>query len=59
LKKVCSEFKWTEKNYIDKLAGTDHLRKMVNQGASWDDIVADWDSNLSVFTSLREKHFLY
>jgi len=59
LKKVCPEFKWTEKNFIDRLAGTDILRKMVNQGASWNEIAAAWVPDISAFILLREKFLLY
>jgi uncharacterized protein YbbC (DUF1343 family) len=59
LKKVCPEFRWTENNFIDKLAGTDKLRKMVNKGSAWDEISAAWSSELSDFNSSREKFFLY
>ena len=33
------EFKWTGKNFIDKLAGTDKVRKMVNAGNTLDEII--------------------
>ncbi len=59
LKKVCSEFRWTENNFIDKLAGTDILRKMVNKGSAWDEISAEWSSELFEFNSTRGKFFLY
>src|SRR4030095_3072578 len=42
LNKLCPEFKFNKDNFIDKLAGTDRLRKMVNSGSDYNSIVSSW-----------------
>ncbi|MEL6657714.1 MAG: DUF1343 domain-containing protein [Bacteroidota bacterium] len=46
-------------NFIDKLAGTDQLRKQIIEG--WDEaqIRASWQEELASFRQTREKYLLY
>lgn len=55
----CAEFKFNKDNFIDKLAGTDKLRKMIIAGSSADDIEAAWMSELGIFNETRNKYLLY
>jgi len=55
----CPEFKFNKDNFIDKLAGTDKLRKMILSGNSVDEIEAAWLSALVVFEETRRKYLLY
>ena len=46
-------------NFIDKLAGTDQLRKMILEGKSEAEIRKSWQSELSIFKAMRKKYLLY
>lgn len=59
LKKHCAEFKFNKDNFIDKLAGTDRLRKMVNSGSSLAEIESAWSDELAAFDSVRAGYLLY
>ncbi len=59
LKKLFPEFKFNKDNYIDKLAGTDRLRKMINNNNSYSEIIESWTSELDTFKELRKKYLLY
>lgn len=59
LKKMYREFQWSNKNFIDKLAGTDKLRLKINEGYTVDEILNDWSSELEKFNILKEKVLLY
>lgn len=59
LKKTCRQFQWTNKNFIDKLAGTDRLRKNIDGGLTPDEIIKDCSDELKSFNSEREKVLLY
>lgn len=48
-----------ENNFIDKLAGTDQLRKQIIAGQSETEIRATWEEGLEDFKKLRAKHLLY
>jgi len=56
LKRNSAEFKWTNKYYIDKLAGTDILRKMIDAEKSLDEIIERQKKDAEIF---REKATLY
>ena len=49
LKKNTPEFRWINKNFIDKLAGTDVLRKMIDAGNTPEEIVNYNKSDLDIF----------
>ena len=48
-----------DNNYIDKLAGTESLRKMILSGKNPDEIRQSWMEELAEFKILREKYLLY
>ncbi len=49
---------WLEAHF-DRLAGTDRLRRAVQRGLEWTEIVADWDSQEAEFRALRQPYLLY
>lgn len=59
LNKLFSEFKFNKDNFIDKLAGTDKLRKAIVSGKTLDEIVSIWSDDLNSFRQTREKYLLY
>ena len=46
-------------NFIDKLAGSDLLRKQIQSGMSEVDIRATWQEDLEEFKKIREQYLLY
>ncbi|MBA2422435.1 MAG: DUF1343 domain-containing protein [Chitinophagales bacterium] len=46
-------------SYFDKLAGTDLLRKQIENGASEMEIRRSWEPGLEDYKSLRKKYLLY
>jgi len=46
-------------NFIDKLAGTDQLRKDILSGKSEDSIRKSWSIDLENFKKVREKYLIY
>lgn len=46
-------------NFIDKLAGTDELRKQVLAGKTEQEIKASWAKDLEAFKVIRKKYLLY
>lgn len=50
---------WLRNNFIDKLAGSDELRKQISAGLSEDEIRASWQDELNAFKSVRKKYLLY
>jgi uncharacterized protein YbbC (DUF1343 family) len=54
-----SDFGWRPDNWIDKLTGSDHVRRSVDAGMGTDDIVAGWQAELNAFRALREKYLIY
>lgn len=46
-------------NWIDKLAGTDQLRKMIIEGKSEEEIRDSWKKDLEEFNKKRKKYLLY
>ena len=59
LSSITPEFKWTQKNFIDKLAGTDKLRKMINSGNSLDEIIEASFIDASSFMKTTRQYILY
>jgi len=49
---------WMEAHF-DRLAGTDRLRRAVQGGLVWTEIVADWDHQEAEFSALRQPYLLY
>ena len=46
-------------NFIDKLAGGDHLRKQIIAGMSEEDIRASWQDGLKAYKAMRKPYMLY
>jgi len=44
---------------VDRLAGTDKIRKALDQGVAVDKIVQEWQESLDAFKKNREKYLLY
>ena len=58
------EYFWGEpdaegKYWIDKLSGSDGLRKMVDEGKSAEEIKASWQSDINRFKEARKPYLLY
>ena len=45
--------------WIDKLAGTDQLRKQIDAGKTETEIKATWQEGLNAFKEMREKYLIY
>ncbi len=52
-------FAWRLDNWIDKLSGSDRLRRMVDAGAGADEVVGAWSDELSTFRTRRRRHLRY
>jgi len=48
-----------ENNFIDKLAGTDQIRKAVLSGKTADEIKASWQKELDKYKVMRKRYLLY
>jgi uncharacterized protein YbbC (DUF1343 family) len=59
LKKLCPEFRFNKDNFIDKLAGTDKLRKDISAGLMLKEITSGWERELDEFRDKRQKYLLY
>lgn len=53
------QFGWRPDLAIDKLAGSDRLRKMVDGGAGVDEIIGSWQAELAGFVDRRRPYLLY
>jgi uncharacterized protein YbbC (DUF1343 family) len=52
-------FGWRADNWIDRLSGSDRLRRMVDAGAGVEEIVGAWRPELARFRQQREPYLLY
>ncbi|GAA1264866.1 exo-beta-N-acetylmuramidase NamZ family protein [Saccharothrix xinjiangensis] len=52
-------FAWRPDNWIDKLSGSDRLRRMVDAGAGADEVVGAWQDELAAFERTRRPHLRY
>jgi len=59
LKKLFPEFEWRKDNFVDKLAGTSELRKMINKGKSLEEIISAYTHALENFNLKRQNYLLY
>lgn len=59
LKESAPEFKWTNKNFIDKLAGTDKLRKMIDSNKSLSEIINSTTKYISSYNEDIKSCLLY
>ncbi|TNC21058.1 exo-beta-N-acetylmuramidase NamZ family protein [Amycolatopsis alkalitolerans] len=53
------QFGWRPDLAIDKLSGSDRLRKMVDAGADVDEIAGSWQAELDAFVDRRRPYLLY
>ncbi|MED1952849.1 DUF1343 domain-containing protein [Brevibacillus centrosporus] len=58
-KQYPKHFAWRHDHFIDKLIGTDAVRKAIDQGTSVDEIVAQWQDRLHSFENQRKLFLLY
>ena len=54
-----SSFRFNKDNFIDKLAGTDKLRKQILNGSGFQEITGSWNAELEEYNSVKEKYLLY
>jgi uncharacterized protein YbbC (DUF1343 family) len=62
-----NEFEWKntpyeyvfDRNPFDVIAGTEKVRKMIENGSSLKDIKLSWQKDVEVFENLRKQYFLY
>ncbi|MFJ3928080.1 exo-beta-N-acetylmuramidase NamZ domain-containing protein [Streptomyces sp. NPDC090022] len=54
-----SGFAWRADHWIDKLTGSDRVRRLVDAGAGVEEIVGDWSAGLARFAAVRERYLLY
>ncbi len=59
LRETTPQFKWTGKNFIDKLAGTNLLRKYIDSKLTIADICNEISNELNLFKESRNKYLLY
>jgi len=59
LKKLYPDFIFNKDNYIDKLAGTDKMRKNVLNNEDCKSFINSWGENLEEFKNVRSQYLLY
>ncbi len=59
MNKLFPEFKFNKDNYIDKLSGTNSLRKMILNGQDFNSIIQYWEKDLSIYKQDRANYLLY
>jgi uncharacterized protein YbbC (DUF1343 family) len=52
------KFQWRE-NSIDRLSGSEALRKAIDAGTPADKILAGWQPDLKKYDEMRKRYFLY
>ncbi|WP_437081798.1 exo-beta-N-acetylmuramidase NamZ family protein [Streptomyces sp. enrichment culture] len=58
-RRTVSGFAWRADHWIDRLTGSDRVRRMVDAGAGVDEVAGDWAAGLARFTAQREQYLLY
>lgn len=58
-RQVWSGFAWRSDQWIDRLTGSDRVRRMVDAGAGVEEIAGDWAAGLAGFAAAREQYLLY
>ncbi|WP_030252172.1 exo-beta-N-acetylmuramidase NamZ family protein [Streptomyces violens] len=58
-KKTWKGFAWRPDNGIDRLAGSDKVRTMIDAGAGTDEVVGAWQAELAKFRALRAGYLRY
>lgn len=59
LRKSSSKFAWTNKNFIDKLVGTNKLRTMIDNGSTLNEIITEADKDARNFKEKTKPYLLY
>ncbi|MEU9147227.1 DUF1343 domain-containing protein [Streptomyces sp. NPDC048349] len=54
-----SGFAWRPDHWIDKLTGSDRVRRLVDAGAGVEEIAGDWAAGLARFEAVRAEYLLY
>ncbi|GGX49867.1 exo-beta-N-acetylmuramidase NamZ family protein [Streptomyces fructofermentans] len=54
-----SGFAWRPDNWIDKLTGSTRVRTLIDAGATADEVVADWQGDLTEFRRMRGRYLRY
>ena len=57
-----ADFAWRETAapfWIDRLTGSDQVRRAIDGGADADEVVAGWQQELAEFRAVRERYLLY
>ncbi|MFD3699324.1 exo-beta-N-acetylmuramidase NamZ domain-containing protein [Streptomyces sp. NPDC058646] len=58
-RRTWSGFGWRTDHWIDRLTGSDRVRRMVDAGAGVEEVVGDWTAGLARFAAVREQYLLY
>ncbi len=59
LKKSSSKFSWINKNFVDKLVGTNKLRTMIDNGSILNEIISESDKDARNFKEKTKPYLLY
>ena len=59
LKKTSSKFAWSNKNFIDKLAGTNKLRNMIDKGSTLNEIIDEANKDVRYYKEKTKPYLLY
>ncbi|WP_030770241.1 exo-beta-N-acetylmuramidase NamZ domain-containing protein [Streptomyces sp. NRRL F-2664] len=58
-RRVWSGFGWRADHWIDRLTGSDRVRKLVDAGAGVEEVAGDWAAGLARFEAVRARYLLY
>ncbi|MFK0254572.1 exo-beta-N-acetylmuramidase NamZ domain-containing protein [Streptomyces sp. NPDC090445] len=58
-RRTWSGFAWRSDHWIDRLTGSDRVRRLVDAGAGVEEIADDWSAGLERFAGVRERYLLY
>lgn len=59
LKKTTNKFSWANKNFIDKLAGTNKLRNMIDNNKTLEEILNESEIDVNKFKEKTKPYLLY
>ncbi|MFD5324454.1 exo-beta-N-acetylmuramidase NamZ domain-containing protein [Streptomyces sp. NPDC127092] len=54
-----SGFAWRADHWIDKLTGSARVRTLIDAGATTDEVVAAWETDLAAFRAVRREYLMY
>ncbi|OKK14587.1 hypothetical protein AMK16_30415 [Streptomyces sp. CB00455] len=58
-RRTWSGFAWRPDHWIDRLTGSDRVRRLVDAGAGVEEIAGDWAAGLARFEAARGEYLLY